>query len=620
MLPSKSPQVLGLYSYQKFFFLIGVITIIPIGLKLLHPKFCTLTSTILEKTPSPSPNYSYLILFSIVACFTFPQGAKVGEDICFQVKSTQQFVEEKVKLPNFCSTPKMFDLSKDDMQWQLRPPGASWLVLPFMFIGMSLGDSITITLFVLGLAGGLGWILLAKKIGIGKNGQYLLSILLGTTLGFAINSFGTMNSVLHSLVPWMMIFSIHLVSISRTEEKLVWFRIVVALIFFLILGLFCLIKTSGMIVALTIGVSPIIILFTSKFDKTKKYRSASILLIISPFTLLPYFLIEKTNELETGISSDNMYRKVDYSKQSALWGNYFTESTQGWKLGVSALGSPGYALPPKNIAHNLRDFFVQFKQFNDWSNANMLNPHVLVSSLWGIVLLSLYAWSIIQNRSELSALSLVVISCFFTIPFLGLATVSYLHGFNYSLYATHTIEYSIVLIFPIIMMWEKIKRPKFQIKLLTGICIALPISQIPSMIAPTTHFKDTRSSTESILGLSGSRFSKAIESIEKDSNNPLDVLFFLPAGDMSDLILRTKMRTLATHFSGYNFPVMKEFKTVKALNVYCAYDSSLAENKKFVESLSLKFPQKIDQRIIHSEKIIVLKIVLPNSPSFTEPT
>ena len=161
---------------------------------------------------------------------------------------------------------------------------------------------------------------------------------------------------------------------------------------------------------------------------------------------------EEFNELETGISSDNMYRKVDYSKQSALWGNHFTESTQGWKLGVSALGSPGYALPPKNIAHNLRDFFVQFKQFNDWSNANMLNPHFLVSSLWGIVLLSLYAWSIIQNRSELSALSLVVISCFFTIPFLGLAAVSYLHGFNYSLYATHTIEYSIVLIFPIIII------------------------------------------------------------------------------------------------------------------------------------------------------------------------
>ena len=610
MLPSKNPQVWGLYSYQKFFFLIGVITIILIGLKLLHPKFRTLASTTLEKTPLPSPNYSYLILFSIVACFTFPQGAKVGEDICFQVKSTQQFVEEKVKLPNFYSTPKAYDLSKNDIQWQLRPPGASWLLLPFMIIGMSFGHSIIIILFVLGLVGGLGWILLAKKIGICKNGQYLLSILLATTLGFAINSFGTMNSVLHSLVPWMMIFSIHLVSVFRTEEKLVWFKIGLALIFFIILGLFCLIKTSGMIVALTIGVMPIIILLTSKFDKTKKYRSASILFFILPLTLLPYFLIEKFNELETGISSDNMYRKIDYNKQSALWGNHFTESTQGWKLGVSALGSPGYAMPHKIVAHNIRDFLVQFKQFKNWANVSKINPHVLVSSLWGIGLFSLYAFVIIRNRPKLSSLSLKIIVCFTTIPFFCLASVSYLHGFNYSLYASHTIEYSTVLLFPIILLWETIEKPKLYIKFLTGLCLALPLSTTPHKFSSLAYPSSNRSTTELHLGLSECRFSKAIESIEKDSNNPLDVLFFLPAGDMSDLILRTKMRTLATHFSGDNFPAMNEFNTIKALNVYCAYDSSLASNKKFIDSFDSKFPQKMSQEIIHSQKITVLKITL----------
>jgi hypothetical protein len=620
LLPSKIPQVWGLYSYQKFFFLIGVITIIPIGLKLLHPRFCKLTSTILEKVPLPSPNYSYLTVFSIVACFTFPQGAKVGEDICFQVKSTQQFVEGNVKLPNFCSTPKMFDLSKDDLQWQLRPPGASWLVLPFMLIGMSLGHSIIITLFVLGIVGGIGWILLAKKIGIGKNGQYLLSILLGTTLGFAINSFGTMNSVLHSVVPWMIIFSIHLVFVFRTVEKLVWFKIVVTLIFFLILGLFCLIKTSGMIVSLTIGMSPIIILLTSKLDKTKKYRSASILLIISPLTLLPYFLIEKINELETGTSSDNMYRKVDYSKQTALWGNHFTESTQGWKLGVSALGSPGYAMPPNIIAHNIRDCLVQFKQFKNWANISKINPHVLVSSLWGMGLFSLYAFVIIRNRSKLSTLSLKIIVCFITIPFFGLASVSYLHGFNYSLYASHTLEYSTVLLFPIILLWETIEKPKLYIKFLTGLCLALTLSSTPHKFASLSYPRADRCSTESDFGLSESRFSRAIESIEIDSINPLDVLFFLPAGDMGDLILRTKMRTLATHFSGGNFPKAGSFKTSKTLNVYCAYDSSLGNNKKFIESFDSKFPQKISKEIIHSEMITVLKITLSPSSSIEHPS
>jgi len=113
---------------------------------------------------------------------------------------------------------------------------------------------------------------------------------------------------------------------------------------------------------------------------------------------------------------------------------------------------------------------------------------------------------------------------------------------------------------------------------------------------------------------------ETIESIEKDSNNPLDVLFFLPAGDMGDLILRTKMRTLATHFSGDNFPNIGSFKTSQALNVYCAYDSSLNSNKKFIESFDSNFPQKISQEIIHSEMITVLKITLNPCSSIEQPS
>ena len=49
-------------------------------------------------------------------------------------------------------------------------------------------------------------------------------------------------------------------------------------------------------------------------------------------------------------------------------------------------------------------------------------------------------------------------------------------------------------------------------------------------------------------GFSSSRFSQAIDYIENDSNNELDIIYFLPAGDMGDLVLRSKMRTIATHF------------------------------------------------------------------------
>ena len=60
-----------------------------------------------------------------------------------------------------------------------------------------------------------------------------------------------------------------------------------------------------------------------------------------------------------------------------------------------------------------------------------------------------------------------------------------------------------------------------------------------------------------------SRFSQAIDYIENDSNNELDIIYFLPVGDMGDLVLRSKMRTIATHFSGDNFRKLNLTEQVK---------------------------------------------------------
>ena len=87
---------------------------------------------------------------------------------------------------------------------------------------------------------------------------------------------------------------------------------------------------------------------------------------------------------------------------------------------------------------------------------------------------------------------------------------------------------------------------------------------------------------------------------------------------MGDLILRTKMRTLATHFASGNFPNIPKLKTSKALNVYCVYDSSMMEDKKFIKSFSEKFPQEISQEIIFSGEITIMKIALSPSKQINE--
>jgi len=118
------------------------------------------------------------------------------------------------------------------------------------------------------------------------------------------------------------------------------------------------------------------------------------------------------------------------------------------------------------------------------------------------------------------------------------------------------------------------------------------------------------SETESTRGLAQSRFSGAIQIIEKDSASTQDILFFLPAGDSADLLLRTKMRTISTHFSGGNFPNTNQFKSSCELNLYCAYDSSLSENHSFMEALDSKFPKAESREIIYSEDVTVCKIRL----------
>ena len=80
----------------------------------------------------------------------------------------------------------------------------------------------------------------------------------------------------------------------------------------------------------------------------------------------------------------------------------------------------------------------------------------------------------------------------------------------------------------------------------------------------------------------------------------------MPFGNSGDLILRTKMRTMSTHFAGDNLGKKQAFQTSKGLNVYCTYDSELLENKFFIESLENKFP-KGKVRLSCFQKMLLLK-------------
>jgi hypothetical protein len=615
MLPSKNPDLLELYSWEKVIGLISILAICVIGIKFVHPKLCSWMEAFLTKLnfSLPSPYIFFVCLFASGSLFTISTGSIVGEDISTQVLSTQHFISGKINAPNIVLMPSNNDLSRYTTTWHIRPPGASWLALPGMFLGLPLGHAIKLSLVLFGLLGGIGWLKLSNRLGVRKQALIYLSLLLGFSIGLTINRFGTMNSTLFAIVPWMLLWAIQISTQKSHNKKDIFKSIVLIAFFYVLLGCFCLLKMSGLIVALTIGFVPILLVYLKKTVLRKNHLLLT-LVIISPLILYPAKELNSFNNENLSFDSHDLYTKPNYNQQSLLWGEHFLESTRGKMLVLSAIGSPGYALSIKPLIHSTRDFCLQFQSFIDWINKNKINAHAFVCGTSGMIILVLLILLIVKNKKVFTDLALQIFSVFYIVPFIGLAILSYLHGFNYSLYSTHTIEYALILLLPILLVWESSHLNRVVYKAFVSLSLTLPILSIINLL--TTNSKEGFfSTTERERGLSSSRFSEAIEYIENDSINDLDIIYFLPEGDMGDLVLRTKMRTLATHFAGDNFPKQSRFKTSKELNIYLAYDEKLSEIPEFIGATSERFQNSLSEKTILKDGIFVKRIKLLPTPS-----
>jgi hypothetical protein len=274
-------------------------------------------------------------------------------------------------------------------------------------------------------------------------------------------------------------------------------------------------------------------------------------------------------------------------------------------------------LPVKEISHGIRDFGIQFDEFIYWTERQIINEHVLLCGLFGFLFSILLAVALRSSWKKLTLDNRIIICCFYSLPFIGLAILSFKYEWNYLLYHAHTFEFWLMLCVPTFIAFSTVNSLKLPTVTLLGVIIAIPMFNSMEKFA-TCIIKETNdfiSSTERERGLSSSRFSQAIEYIEEDSLNNLDIIYFLPAGDMGDLVLRSKMRTLATHFAGGNFPQIQPLRTSKELNVYIAYDAELAEIPEFIQATSNMFQNALSEKTILKDGIFVHKIKLFPTPS-----
>ena len=118
-----------------------------------------------------------------------------------------------------------------------------------------------------------------------------------------------------------------------------------------------------------------VIPFVFQFIKFRKINYQicvrGILAIILFF--LPIFLLSSLNQNLTGVSSDELYAQQDFNAQHELWGEYFTESTQGGMLVTSFIASVGYASLIQSLVHAFRDLLLQFE--------NYLSSYIIMKSI-----------------------------------------------------------------------------------------------------------------------------------------------------------------------------------------------------------------------------------------------
>jgi hypothetical protein len=291
-----------------------------------------------------------------------------------------------------------------------------------------------------------------------------------------------------------------------------------------------------------------------------------------------------------------MYSNQDFNAQSELWGDHFTESTKGPMLALSLTAGPGYALPAKPILHGLRDMARQSSSIRSYLYKAKVNlPMVAI----GLFALPLSALLFITLSKFSRHLGLAGKSCYWslgTVPFAGLAILSYHFGFNYVLYPTYTAEFSMIFSMLAIMVigLNAKKALNFTKTAMFAVCFAFPItSNLEASFQLFFSETDDRlaSTYEKEISLGSSVFSRALEATHNDSDSQKDICLFLCSGNQGDFLLRTPMRNLSIHFAAGNLRKHEKFESSSLLNVYCLVDPKLKDNEEFLQTMLHKFPK-----------------------------
>ena len=595
LLRSKEPTWLGLYSTPKAFAILLLLSVGFLTLRFISP----IISAKLDHIPfkdgfknlSPLKIFFVLVILFRMALINNP--CSVGEDMAQQVLSSKQWIEGVSIAPNMLSSPDSTNLSANESDWIVRPPGGAWIPLPWLLLGFSLGNSIHISLFILSIAFGTGWLKLARTLSLPTPCLQVLAFLLAVAASLGSLSLSTASVITTATFPWLLTWSLYMSDQWNLPEQKLKIHFL-SLLFFLAIGIHAFFKLSSLLTVSAIALIPFLIHIT-KFSKINFVTCKRAIVGIILF-FIPYFFVSKLNQNFTGISSQELYSQQDYNAQHALWGEYFTESTRGGMLVTSLFASTGYATPVQSLTHGFRDLLLQFENYSSTLHSYGINPRILGCCILAIPFTLILFTALWKIKDSLTRREVILYCTLFIVPFLGFAIVSYHHGYNYLIYHAYTKEFAIIfLIFALCysIHAKGIVKNKFVGNIFIPFFVALPIITYGREYCSKLYdsFPQAYASQyENQQDFGPSKFSKSLQLISSDSNSSLDICLFLFAGGQGDYCLRTPKRSLSIHFAQDNTNHFPDLESSRSLTLYCLLDPLLSDDPSFVQSAIEKFP------------------------------
>lgn len=638
LLPSKYPIVFGTYSSQKFLaiavcFASGISLAFGarkiVGFLLKH-KFSSKAVFLVERSCEVvqqrimrNEKQAMVLIFLLTALFflilSVARPIAILDDLAPQLKSLQQWKDGVSSNVNSVVRVSREDLSQDVVTWNLRPPGAPLVFLPLLLLGVSVGVSARIVKFCFLVLGGLGWMKVTYENAKSLRTKISIAAILILEIGGGLFAFGSVNIIIYGIIPWLLIYALHIV--KRNEiVTLPAFNIIPHMVLLsALLGGLCWIKFSSLIATSTIFVFAWLrIVFKNRrplFSRnTLSFICAAIIFI------MPYLLIEFLNQ-NMGMFASKMYASQDYNNSAYLYGHgkYFQESTRGYMLLLSVLGSPGFSMCSGFLTCAKNFFLLNPNISKFFYNTLRINGSILLLACFGNAgtVFLFFLWN--RTKKTFAAGTSTMFLTFFTMPFLVLGYLSLAYGFNWSLSFAHTVSFfSILQIFVLICFFERkkiLKGRAVRILFLGFMFCGFIFPYVSSFLTQATGYARlikarTRESgqytaTQHALyspRLSRSNAKRVMDLVKRNSVSEKDVVFVITTGNPDVVMLDVDMRYAGTGFVSSSETLRIGKRTTKEnLRLFLVIDPALRDDRGLVKKARDSFAQATGWQVLNRD-------------------